>query len=167
MKKIGVYTISIVGTRYVYVGEAMDVGRRWTRHLNEWVWPNVADFRLVYDMPDSTRKERQRVEGELMRKLEAEGHFVVGVPTEEMNSLKIRRANAVRTPEQRRAITNAARASVTQGSIEKRRASMLAACKRRTPEMIAAKSAKIQASWRNPEVRAKRIAGIRAARGAA
>lgn len=144
----GVYEIAITGTPFVYIGEATDIDRRWQRHYNEWVWPNDATFRVLVEMPDSSKADRLRVEAEQIKKAKSAGKRVLGMSASEAGRANIIAANAARTKEERIAHSERARASITPASIEKRRASMITASALMSPEQKAARSAKLWATRR-------------------
>lgn len=116
--------IRITGTRFIYVGEADDIMRRYRRHFNEWIWPNDASLTVLVEMPGATKKERQKMETMEMRRLRASGEFVLSAEASEAGRRNILKAHRERTPEQRKAISEKARTAVTMESRRKRAETM-------------------------------------------
>lgn len=144
MRTSGVYAIYLTGTRYVYVGQSSNIEMRWRRHRAAWVWPNEAEYYIVRPMPKASAIKMQRTEAALMRLLRRKGYMVLGLPMDEANSLRIRKANSIRTPEQRKAVSQAARNAITQESLDRRSLTMQRRWENVTPEE---RLARCQKAW--------------------
>jgi hypothetical protein len=143
MKRSGIYIIHIIGTPFIYVGEADDIDRRYRRHYNEWIWPNQVYLHVI-EMPGSTKAERIKAEADQMRSLRSREFIVLSTEVGEAGKRNIQKANRERTPEQRKALTAKARAAVTPEGKIRRGEKLRAFTAERTKEWILARN---QRSW--------------------